>query len=155
MLRGRHRLRSELNKLVKQATGKNAPAIDTPAGQATLAKIKSLAENISKSAAKFEARKKSLPVPKIDEDLPIFERRDEIIAAMQQNQVVVISGETGSGKSTQLPLMALQAGFGIGGTIGHTQPRRIAARGVAARVAQQLGTAQGTDVGYKLSLIHI
>ena len=150
MLRGRHRLRSELNKLVKQATGKNAPAIDTPAGQATLAKIKSLAENISKSAAKFEARKKSLPVPKIDEDLPIFERRDEIIAAMQQNQVVVISGETGSGKSTQLPLMALQAGFGIGGTIGHTQPRRIAARGVAARVAQQLGTAQGTDVGYKI-----
>ena len=72
------------------------------------------------------------------------------MAAIRENQVLVISGETGSGKSTQLPLIALEAGFGIAGAIGHTQPRRIAARGVSARISQQLGTAQGTAVGFKI-----
>ncbi|MFK7766546.1 MAG: ATP-dependent RNA helicase HrpA [Mariniblastus sp.] len=145
MLRGRFRMRSELNRLMKAK-----PKQGSPPDPNIAARIQVLAESITQSAAKFEARKQQLPNAKIDEDLPIFERRDEIIAAMQQHQVVVISGETGSGKSTQLPLMALQGGFGVGGLIGHTQPRRIAARGVAARIAQQMGTAQGTDVGYKI-----
>ena len=145
MLRGRFRLKNELNRLTKDISCK-----DEPKKQAALAKLNSVGENISKSVATFETRKQRLPEAKVDESLPIFERRDEIISAIQQNQVVVISGETGSGKSTQLPLMALQAGFGVAGLIGHTQPRRIAARGVAARIAQQMGSAQGTDVGYKI-----
>lgn len=101
-------------------------------------------------AIRKEERAANRPTIKFDADLPIFERKDEICAAMTDHQVVVISGETGSGKSTQLPLMALEAGFGTGGLIGHTQPRRIAATGVASRIASQLGSPIGKDVGYKI-----
>ena len=81
-------------------------------------------------------------------DLPISERRDEILEAIAEHQVVVISGETGSGKSTQIPKMCLELGRGNGAWIGHTQPRRIAARAVAERVAEELGTTVGDKVGY-------
>ncbi len=91
-----------------------------------------------------------LPKPKLDDTLPVFERAAEIRALLQQHQVLILSGETGSGKSTQLPLIALQAGIGTAGLIGHTQPRRIAARSVAERVAQLIGTPLGTDVGFKV-----
>lgn len=97
-----------------------------------------------------QTRLAQAPITQLDEDLPIFERRDEITQAIQDHQVVVISGETGSGKSTQLPLIALAAGYGTRGVIGHTQPRRIAARGVAARIAQQLKTPLGQQVGFKI-----
>jgi ATP-dependent helicase HrpA len=80
--------------------------------------------------------------------LPIAERRDEIVAAIRDHQVVVVAGETGSGKSTQLPKMCLEAGRGVEGMIGHTQPRRVAARTIAERIADELGTPLGTDVGY-------
>ncbi|MEM7781892.1 MAG: ATP-dependent RNA helicase HrpA, partial [Planctomycetota bacterium] len=95
-------------------------------------------------------RTENCPQPTIDQSLPIFDRREEIIHAIQQHQVVVLSGETGSGKSTQIPLMALQAGYGVNAMIGHTQPRRIAARGVASRIAQQMGTPIGQQVGFKI-----
>ncbi|MCL4140929.1 UNVERIFIED_CONTAM: hypothetical protein GTU68_006497, partial [Idotea baltica] len=91
-----------------------------------------------------------MPQTQVDSDLPIHERQEEIMAAVRNHQVVVISGETGSGKSTQLPLMMMAAGYGVGGFIGHTQPRRIAARGVAARIAQQINSPIGTDVGFKI-----
>ena len=81
-------------------------------------------------------------------DLPITERRDDILAAIGDNQVVVVAGETGSGKSTQLPKMLLEAGLGETGLIGHTQPRRIAARTVAERIASELGEEIGATVGY-------
>jgi ATP-dependent helicase HrpA len=81
-------------------------------------------------------------------DLPISERREEILEAIATHQVVVISGETGSGKSTQLPKMCLELGRGIDSLIGHTQPRRIAARSVAERIAEELGTTIGDRVGY-------
>ena len=96
------------------------------------------------------SRQQGLPSAKLDESLPIYQRQEEIGRAIKDNQVVVVSGETGSGKSTQLPLIALNHGFGIGGMIGHTQPRRIAARGVAARIADQLNSKVGTTVGYKM-----
>ena len=140
MLRGQYQLRNELKRIRS----------DFKTGKATESRLQAFTERVRQSATTRAARLEKVPQASVDEDLPIFEREDEIIAAIQQNQVIVISGETGSGKSTQLPLMALNAGYGIGGLIGHTQPRRIAARGVAARISQQLGTPQGTDVGFKI-----
>ena len=81
-------------------------------------------------------------------ELPITERREEILAALRDHQVVVVAGETGSGKSTQLPKLCLEAGLGELGMIGHTQPRRIAARTVAERIASELGEEIGNTVGY-------
>ena len=82
--------------------------------------------------------------------LPISQRKDDIAAAIRGNQVVIVAGETGSGKTTQLPKICLELGRGVTGQIGHTQPRRIAARTVAERIADELGTEIGTAVGYKV-----
>ena len=91
-------------------------------------------------------------VPEITypEDLPVVEQRAEIAAAIRDHQVVVVAGETGSGKTTQLPKICLELGRGIEGAIGHTQPRRIAARAVAERVAEELGVELGGVVGYQV-----
>src|SRR5215213_3324266 len=85
-----------------------------------------------------------------DEALPITAWRDEIEQAMADHQVLIIAGETGSGKTTQLPKICLEIGRGQHGLIGHTQPRRIAARSVASRVAEELGTPLGSLVGYQV-----
>ncbi|HEY6493080.1 MAG TPA: ATP-dependent RNA helicase HrpA [Trebonia sp.] len=84
------------------------------------------------------------------EELPVSQRRGDIAAAIRDHQVVIVAGETGSGKTTQLPKICLELGRGIAGQIGHTQPRRIAARTVAERIAQELGTPLGDIVGYKV-----
>ena len=83
-------------------------------------------------------------------DLPVSARRDDILAALQKNRVLILCGETGSGKTTQIPKMCLEAGVRTGKLIGCTQPRRIAARSVAARIAQELGGELGGRVGYKV-----
>ena len=83
-------------------------------------------------------------------DLPVAQRRDEILELLSEHQVVVIAGETGSGKTTQLPKMCLELGLGGKGLIGHTQPRRLAARTVAARIAEELNCQLGTRVGYQV-----
>ncbi len=80
--------------------------------------------------------------------LPITARRDELVEAIRANQVLIVEGETGSGKSTQLPKLCLEAGRGVDGLIGHTQPRRVAARTIAERVAEELGSTLGREVGY-------
>ncbi len=85
-----------------------------------------------------------------DPTLPIVQRREEIAGLIRENQVVVVCGETGSGKSTQLPKICLEIGRGISGTIGHTQPRRIAARSIATRLAEELTLPLGQAVGYKV-----
>ncbi|MRV76025.1 ATP-dependent RNA helicase HrpA [Duganella sp. FT92W] len=92
------------------------------------------------------------PIPPITfpEDLPVSGRREEIAAALMNNQVVIVSGETGSGKTTQLPKICLELGRGRKGVIGHTQPRRIAASSTAKRIAQELGTPLGENVGFKV-----
>ena len=101
----------------------------------------------------FERRQRRLhnrPLPTFAADLPVVQKRDEIAQAISENQVIILCGETGSGKTTQLPKICLEMGRGIDGIIGHTQSRRIAARSVAARIADELGTALGTAVGYKI-----
>src|SRR6478736_2737214 len=95
------------------------------------------------------------PVPPIEfpESLPVSARRDDIAAALSAHQAIVVCGETGSGKTTQLPKIALAMGRGRangGGLIGHTQPRRIAASSVAKRIAEELGTQLGDVVGYQV-----
>ena len=84
------------------------------------------------------------------DSLPITGRRDELLAAIRDHQVVVVAGETGSGKSTQLPKLCLELGRGVEGLIGHTQPRRVAARTIAERVADELGSSVGQDVAYSV-----
>lgn len=143
MLRDQFRFRRDLKRL--QDSRK-----ETPVGDDTNDPLAALCQRITESVDRRKNRLENRPKVAVDQGLPIFERQAEIIDAIQNNQVVVISGETGSGKSTQLPLMALEAGFGIGGLIGHTQPRRIAARGVANRIAEQIGSRLGLDVGFKI-----
>ncbi|HWI33657.1 MAG TPA: helicase-related protein, partial [Lapillicoccus sp.] len=102
------------------------------------------------SPERVAARRVVVPDITYPEDLPVVEHREEIAAAIRDHQVVVIAGETGSGKTTQLPKICLELGRGIEGTIGHTQPRRIAARAVAERVAEELGVEVGDVVGYQV-----
>lgn len=90
------------------------------------------------------------PQPIYDDKLPIVKHREAIIDAITENQVIVVCGETGSGKTTQLPKLCLDAGRGRDGVIGHTQPRRIAARTVAAKIAAELGSEIGQLVGFKV-----
>ena len=91
-----------------------------------------------------------LPAIEFPEELPVSARREEIAAALASHQVVIVSGETGSGKTTQLPKICLSIGRGVNGLIGHTQPRRIAASSTAKRIAQELGSPSGQHVGYKV-----
>ena len=102
------------------------------------------------SADKVAARRERLPVPAFDEALPVNQKRYELLAAIDANQVVIVCGETGSGKTTQLPKLCLQLGRGTRGLIGHTQPRRLAARSVASRIAEELATQIGQGVGFKV-----
>ncbi|MFH5821303.1 ATP-dependent RNA helicase HrpA [Georgenia sp. AZ-5] len=102
------------------------------------------------SPEQLEARRAALPHITYPEQLPVSARRDEIAAAIRDHQVVIVAGETGSGKTTQLPKICLELGRGVAGTIGHTQPRRIAARTVAERIAEELGVELGGAVGYQV-----
>ncbi|KRE88884.1 ATP-dependent helicase [Frateuria sp. Soil773] len=114
------------------------------------AKLEKLAADIARSAAVRQARVAAKPAIRIDESLPIAARADDIVKLIREHQVVVIAGETGSGKTTQLPKLCLAAGRGEAGMIGCTQPRRLAARSVARRVAEELGSALGEQVGFQV-----
>jgi ATP-dependent helicase HrpA len=107
-------------------------------------------QEIERSASRRAQRQRDLPKPRYPGDLPVVQKRDDIAKAIAENQVVVICGETGSGKTTQIPKICLELGRGVAGMIGHTQPRRIAARSVAARIAEELDTPLGHAVGYKV-----
>jgi ATP-dependent helicase HrpA len=109
-----------------------------------------LTAELEAAVAHLQRRRAGLPVPIFDDQLPISAHREAIATALRDHQVVVLCGETGSGKTTQLPKICLTLGFGAAGLIGHTQPRRIAARSVAARIAAELGTGIGGTVGYQV-----
>ena len=107
-------------------------------------------KNIGASVLRRKLRVKNLPNLSYPENLPITFRKDEIVETIRNHQVVIIAGDTGSGKSTQIPKMCLEAGRGIEGKIACTQPRRIAATTIAARIAEELGEEIGHSVGYKI-----
>lgn len=109
-----------------------------------------LLADIETSVQQVATRKASLPKVEYPQELPVSARRDEIAAALAKHQVVIVCGETGSGKTTQLPKICLELGRGVHGMIGHTQPRRIAARAVASRLSEELHTSLGQGVGYKV-----
>ncbi|KUI03683.1 ATP-dependent RNA helicase HrpA [Mycobacterium sp. IS-3022] len=109
--------------------------------------LRRIAEQIAAAEALVATRTAAMPQITYP-DLPVSERRDDIAEAINAHQVVVVAGETGSGKTTQLPKICLELGRGVRGTIGHTQPRRLAARTVATRIADELGSPLGEAIGY-------
>lgn len=109
-----------------------------------------LGSAIDASKDRRRTRANGLPEPRFPDDLPVSRRRAEIAELIEQNQVCIVCGDTGSGKTTQIPKICMSLGRGVAGFIGHTQPRRIAARAVAARIAQELDCGSGTLVGYKI-----
>lgn len=134
--RDQHRLQRQLQQLRKQ-----------PDNQAALERWQA---DLERSLAVVKARQASIPAIQFDDQLPIAEHREAIKKALEEHQVLVIAGETGSGKTTQLPKICLELGRGTRGLIGHTQPRRLAARNVASRIAEELQTSLGGLVGYQV-----
>lgn len=109
-----------------------------------------LAVEIAKAELRVEQRRGAVPEISYPQELPVSQKKDEILAAIRDHQVVIVAGETGSGKTTQIPKICLELGRGVKGLVGHTQPRRIAARTVAERVAEELATPLGEAVGWKV-----
>jgi ATP-dependent helicase HrpA len=112
--------------------------------------IDAIAADVEAAAERPARRRARVPAITYPEALPVSQRKDDILAAIRDHQVVIVAGETGSGKTTQLPKICLELGRGIVGQIGHTQPRRLAARTVAERIAEELGTPLGEAVGFKV-----
>src|SRR5882724_7566970 len=139
MLRDQHRL----DRRARQAAGQR----DAQARARALSRVEA---ELDRAEQRVEARRRSVPVISYPPELPVSQRRDDIAEVICDHQVVIIAGETGSGKTTQLPKICLELGRGVTGQIGHTQPRRIAARTVAERIAEELGTELGAAVGYKV-----
>ena len=107
-----------------------------------------LERDVERAQERLERRQAAVPKVSYPEELPVSARRDDLLAAIRDNQVVIVAGETGSGKTTQLPKMCLELGRGVRGAIAHTQPRRLAARTVAERIADELDVSLGNAVGY-------
>jgi ATP-dependent helicase HrpA len=105
-------------------------------------------QHLAEAQARVERRRASVPEVSYPPQLPVSARHDDLLAAIRDHQVVVVAGETGSGKTTQLPKLCLELGRGVRGAIAHTQPRRLAARTVAQRIADELGVSLGGAVGY-------
>lgn len=139
MLRDQRRLRRRIDgaRKVRDAAAREGIAAE-------------IAADVEAAEARVVSRRARLPPVRYPQALPISERTDEIRAAVRDHQVVIVAGETGSGKTTQLPKICLELGRGVHGLIGHTQPRRLAARTVAERVAEELDTPVGGTVGYKV-----
>ncbi len=140
MLKDQYSIRRQLKTLAQKAKS-NQPVEPL---------LSTITNKLEQSITLCHSRSNTKPSTTYPDALPVSQKRNEIIQAILDHQVIVICGETGSGKTTQLPKMCLDAGLGIRGTIGHTQPRRLAARSVASRIADELKTPIGHSVGYKV-----
>ncbi|NGO12815.1 ATP-dependent RNA helicase HrpA [Streptomyces sp. HC44] len=118
--------------------------------EARAAVIAEIEAEVAKAEARMAERKTHVPAVSYPEQLPVSQKKDAIAEAIRDHQVVIVAGETGSGKTTQIPKICVELGRGVRGMIGHTQPRRIAARTVAERVAEELDTPLGEAVGWKV-----
>ncbi len=134
----RHALNNQLKKLKRPAGGKKAQLLAT------------LEDKINTSHKQVQSRRDSVPELKYPSQLPISEKTEDIVSTIRHNQVIVITGETGSGKTTQIPKICLESGRGVSGKIACTQPRRIAATSLAKQVAKELNTDLGDLVGYEI-----
>ncbi|WP_190858462.1 ATP-dependent RNA helicase HrpA [Actinomadura sp. RB99] len=139
MLRDQHRLRRRID---------GAQKMRDAARRAKVAE--EIAADVEAAGRRVERRRLAVPEITYPAELPVAQKKDDILAAVRDHQVVIVAGETGSGKTTQIPKICLELGRGVLGSIGHTQPRRLAARTVADRIAEELGTELGDTVGYKV-----
>lgn len=139
MIRDRFRLSKRIH---------GASKIKKPEAKAAV--FDEIAMDIAKSMMAVQNRSLHKPHIEYPENLPVSQKRDDIAEAIANNQVVIIAGETGSGKTTQIPKICSELGRGRAGLIGHTQPRRLAARSVASRIAEEMQTPMGEYVGYKV-----
>ncbi|NUR67200.1 MAG: DEAD/DEAH box helicase, partial [Streptomyces sp.] len=118
--------------------------------EARAAVLAEIEGEVTKAEERMAGRRSRVPAVSYPEQLPVSQKKDEIADAIRDHQVVIVAGETGSGKTTQIPKICMELGRGVRGMIGHTQPRRIAARTVAERVAEELNTPLGEAVGWKV-----
>ena len=135
----RHRLRRRLDGLEKIRDERRKASV-----------LAQIARDVDEADLRVQLRRESVPELHYPEELPVSDRRADIAEAIRDHQVVIVAGETGSGKTTQLPKICMELGRGVMGTIGHTQPRRLAARTVAERIAEEVGNPLGETVGYKV-----
>ncbi len=140
MVKDRHRLSRSLAKI--QTMLRQGKPVDK-----AIARIQT---QLAASLQLAEDRKQAMPRIDYPQQLPVSQLKDDILSALLKHQVVIVAGETGSGKTTQIPKICLEAGRGVFGKIGHTQPRRLAARTVAQRIAEELQVAMGEQVGYQV-----
>ncbi|MEU5883352.1 ATP-dependent RNA helicase HrpA [Spirillospora sp. NPDC047279] len=139
MLRDQHRLRRRIDGTQQMRDAKRRDKIT---GE--------IAADVEAAERRVARRRDAMPAITYPPELPVSQKRDDLLAAVRDHQVVIVAGETGSGKTTQLPKICLELGRGVQGAIGHTQPRRLAARTVADRIAEELKTPLGEAVGYKV-----
>ena len=139
MLRDQRRLQRRLDRVDR-----------TREDRTRRAALAGIAAEIDAAAARMADRARAMPALSYPPELPVSRDREKIAELIRDHQVVVVAGETGSGKTTQLPKICLELGRGLRGMIGHTQPRRIAARTVAERIAQELAVPLGEAVGYQV-----
>ena len=146
---GSRELRERLNDLTIEDAHRLGRRLERLRGAHNTRARERFEATVAEAEARVSARRAAVPTP-IDypAELPVSARRDDLLRTIRDNQVVVVAGETGSGKSTQLPKLCLELGRGVRGTIAHTQPRRLAARTIAERVAEELDVPLGGPVGY-------
>ncbi|MGC4959501.1 ATP-dependent RNA helicase HrpA [Actinomadura citrea] len=139
MLRDQHRLRRRIDGAQKTRDAARRARV-----------AEEIAADVEAAERRVERRRLAVPAITYPAQLPVSKKKDDILAAIRDHQVVIVAGETGSGKTTQIPKICLELGRGVLGSIGHTQPRRLAARTVGDRIAEELGTELGDAVGYKV-----
>ena len=144
---GLRRARHDLLERLDEVSTLDAHRLRRRIRRATSAQLPELEDRVARAAENLQRRAAAIPVPEYPAQLPVSDRKDEIADAIRASQVVVIAGETGSGKTTQIPKICLELGRGVRGMIGHTQPRRLAARTVAERISHELGQDPGGLVG--------